>query len=313
VISSSPLLRDSVFVPALWPRHDQASIALLEVPPLTHPSTPPARSNRLSDAPSALSPRDEREARFFGALVNLDDFSTVFQPVVRLDDGRLFGYEALVRCPTVSPSPLGLFAQAAASHSAGRLGRMIREIAVSLCGGTPLFVNVHPSELEEGWLTRADDPIFGHDNDIYLEISESVPMTHSDLCATVLTAACSRTGVYLVVDDFGAGYSNLQLISDLTPKFVKLDRKLVESLDRKPRKHKLVSNVVRLCGELGAEVVAEGIETHDELIAVRDAGAQYGQGYLLGRPGFPMTPITWPPPPTNRDEPTIPPPSPASG
>ena len=78
---------------------------------------------------------------------------------------------------------------------------------------------------------------------------------------------------------------------------VKLDRRLVENLHLNPRKRTLVSNVVRLCGELGAEVVAEGIETVDELSAVRDAGAQYGQGYLLGRPGFPMPPITWPPPP----------------
>jgi EAL domain-containing protein (putative c-di-GMP-specific phosphodiesterase class I) len=277
---------------------------------LTNPSTPPARSNRLSDAPSALSPRDDREARFFGGLVNLDDLSTVFQPVVRLDDGGLFGYEALVRCPRVSLSPHGLFAQAAASHSAGRLGRMIREIAVALCSGTPLFVNLHPSELEEGWLVRPDDPIFAHDDDIYLEISESVPVTHSDLCESVLAAACARTGVYLVVDDFGAGYSNLQLISDLAPKLVKLDRKLVENLHRNARKHKLVSSVVRLCGELGAGVVAEGIETPDELSAVRDAGAQYGQGYLLGRPGFPMTPITWPPPPPpDREMPTVPPPA----
>jgi EAL domain-containing protein (putative c-di-GMP-specific phosphodiesterase class I) len=268
------------------------------------------RSNRLSDAPSALGPRDAGEARFFGGLVNLNDLSTVFQPVVRLDDGALFGYEALVRCPPVGLSPNGLFAQAAASHSAGRLGRMIREIAVSLCSGTALFVNLHPSELEEGWLVRPDDPIFAHDHDIYLEISESVPMTHSDLCESVLAAACARTGVYLVVDDFGAGYSNLELISDLAPKLVKLDRKLVENLHRNPRKHKLVSGVVRLCGELGAEVVAEGIETRDELSAVRDAGAHYGQGYLLGGPGFPKPPITWPPP-SDGELPT--PPAPLTG
>jgi EAL domain-containing protein (putative c-di-GMP-specific phosphodiesterase class I) len=267
-------------------------------------------SNRLSDAPTANRPFEDREATFFDALSpRLDDFSTVFQPLVRLEDGALFGYEALVRCPCPGPSPAGLFAQAAAMRSAGRLGRMIREIAVSLCRGTPLFVNVHAGELEEGWLLRPDDPIFAHDDDIYLEISESVPMTHSDLCADVLSLARARTGVYLVVDDFGAGCSNLELISDLAPKLVKLDRRLVENLHRDPRKHKLVSMVVRLCQELGAEVVAEGIETCDELSAVRDSGAQYGQGYLLGRPSFPKPRITWPPPPSDGELlPTIPPP-----
>jgi EAL domain-containing protein (putative c-di-GMP-specific phosphodiesterase class I) len=271
--------------------------------------TPATQSNRLSDAPTALSPFEEREATFFDGLSRLDDFSTVFQPVVRLEDGALFGYEALVRCPSPNLSPTGLFAQAAAMRSAGRLGRMIREIAVSLCKGTPLFVNLHASELEEGWLLRPDDPIFAHDDDIYLEISESVPMTHSDLCASVLSLARSRTGVYLVVDDFGAGYSNLELISDLAPKLVKLDRKLVEGLHRNPRKQRLVSMVVRLCQELGAEVVAEGIETCDELSAVRDSGAQYGQGYLLGRPSFPKPRITWPPLAGGMLPPTIPPPA----
>jgi len=276
---------------------------------LTDLPTRSQQSNRLSDAPTALSRFEEREASFFDGLSRLDDYSTVFQPIVRLADGALFGYEALVRCPSPTLSPTGLFAQAAAMRSAGRLGRMIREVAVSLCRGIPLFVNLHASELEEGWLVRPDDPIFGHDDDIYIEISESVPMTHSDLCASVLSLARSRTGVYLVVDDFGAGYSNLELISDLAPKLVKLDRKLVENLSVSHRKRKLVTMVVRLCQELGAEVVAEGIETYDELSAVRDSGAQYGQGFLLGRPGFPKPSVTWPPPPSSGDlPPTIPPP-----
>ena len=86
------------------------------------------------------------------------------------------------------------------------------------------------------------------------------------------------------MDDFGAGHSNLDVIAALGPKMVKLDRKLVEDLDRKPFGQKVVASVVRLCRDLG-----------DELTAVRDCGVQYGQGYLLGRPSFPAPPITWPP------------------
>jgi EAL domain-containing protein (putative c-di-GMP-specific phosphodiesterase class I) len=260
------------------------------------PLATPARSNRLSDAPSAHGPHDPREARFFGRHARLEDLSTVFQPIVRLEDGQRFGYEVLVRGPEDGLSPTGLFAQAAALRSAGKLGRMVREVAVSLCRGTPLFINVHPGELEDRWIARSDDPIFAHDDDLYLEISESVPVTHTDLCETVLRAACKHTGVYLVVDDFGAGYSNVQLIADLEPKFVKLDRKIVAGVDSSTRKHQLVSSIVRLCHEMGAEVVAEGIETAEELAALQDAGAQYGQGYLLARPSFPAPPITWPPP-----------------
>jgi EAL domain-containing protein (putative c-di-GMP-specific phosphodiesterase class I) len=256
---------------------------------------PPPASNRLSDAPSARAAFDGGEGRFFGGVVQPSDLSVVFQPIVRLDNGRLFAYEALVRCRVPGLSPPALFERALAERSTGRLGRSIREIAVPMCAGFPLFVNLHPSELEEGWLVRPDDPIVSHDHDIYLEITESAPLTHFDLCLSVLREMCSRVGAHLVVDDFGAGYSNLKHISDLEPRVVKLDRNLIEGLERKPRQQKLVAATVRLCQELGALVVAEGIETTDEYLAVRDCGAQCGQGYLFARPAFPLPQITWPP------------------
>jgi EAL domain-containing protein (putative c-di-GMP-specific phosphodiesterase class I) len=255
---------------------------------------PPPPSNRLSDAPSAGS-SDGDLANFCRGQVRAEDLSTVFQPIVRLDTGKLFAYETLVRCRVPGFAPTTLFAQATAEESTGRLGRMIREIAVPLCGGTPVFVNLHPTELADRWLVRPDDPIFSHDHDIYLEITESAPLTHFDLCKSVLSEVCARTGAHLVIDDLGAGYSNLKLIADLEPKVVKLDRALVQDLHRKPRQQKLVAMIVLTCIELGAEVVAEGIETVEELIAVRNSGVHYGQGYLLGRPAFPMPPVTWPP------------------
>jgi EAL domain-containing protein (putative c-di-GMP-specific phosphodiesterase class I) len=263
---------------------------------LAEPITLPPRSNRLSDAPSAAGGYAENEARFFDGLVRPCDLSVVFQPIVRLDSERLFAYEALVRCNSPKLTPVELFERAATERTTGRLGRIIREIAVPMCSGMPLFVNLHPSELEEGWLVRPDDPIVSHDHDIYLEITESAPLTHFNLCLSVLREVCSRTGAHLVVDDFGAGYSNLKHISDLEPRVVKLDRTLVDGLDRKPRQRKLVSATVRLCHELGAMVVAEGIETNDEYLAVCDCGADFGQGYLFARPAFPLPPIAWPRP-----------------
>jgi EAL domain-containing protein (putative c-di-GMP-specific phosphodiesterase class I) len=221
-----------------------------------------------------------------------------------LDTGELFAYETLVRCEVPGFSPVTLFERAAEERSTGRLGRMIREIAVPLCGGTPVFFNLHPDELTDRWLVRPDDPIVSYDHDIYLEITESVPLTHFDLCMSVLREVCGRTGAHLVIDDLGAGYSNLKLIADLEPKVVKLDRALVQDLHRRPRQQTLVSMVVRLCNELGAVVVAEGIETYDEYRAVGDSGAQYGQGYLFARPSFPMPSITWPPPPSASKMPT---------
>jgi EAL domain-containing protein (putative c-di-GMP-specific phosphodiesterase class I) len=255
------------------------------------PTIPP--TNRLSDAQSA--PAETGDENPFFEEVRPSDLSAVFQPIVNLASGAIFAYEALVRCGVPRfASPLKLFEHASASRATGRLGRMIREVAVPLCNGVPIFVNLHPNELGEAWLVRPDDPIFSHDHDIYLEITESAPITHFHLCASVLREVCSRASAHLVVDDLGAGYSNLKIIADLEPRVVKLDRLLIQDLDKKPRQQKLVRFTISLCNALGADVVAEGIETAAELKAVIDCGAQYGQGYLLARPAFPKPSVNWP-------------------
>lgn len=229
-------------------------------------------------------------------MVAADDLSVVFQPIVRLGDRALFAYEALVRCRVPQyENPLVLFAAAVAGGCAGRLGRMIREIAVPLCAGRPLFLNVHPQELNEAWLVRPDDPIFEHDHEVFLEITESVPLTHFDLCMSVLREVRSRGGIHLVVDDLGAGFSNLKRIADLEPRVVKLDRELIAGVDRSKRQQQLIKSVVKLCVELSAKVVAEGVETPDELSALLDTGTHFAQGFLFARPSYPMPPITWPP------------------
>jgi EAL domain-containing protein (putative c-di-GMP-specific phosphodiesterase class I) len=75
---------------------------------------------------------------------------------------------------------------------------------------------------------------------------------------------------------------------------VKLDRALITGLDKSRRQQILVRHVVELCRELGATVVAEGIETGDELKASRDVGAHYGQGFLFARPAYPLPKAKWP-------------------
>ena len=257
---------------------------------------PDARSNRLSDVPVAPESRGPYDA--VCELVAAEDLSVVFQPIIRMDDGSLFAYEALVRCRVAAySSPPDLFSKAVESGSAGELGRMIREIAVPLSSGIPIFLNVHPDELQTGWLVRPDDPIFMHDHEVYLEVTESVPLTHFELCRSVLSEVRARGGVHLVVDDLGAGYSNLKRIADLDPKVVKLDRDLIADVHQSKRQCQLVAGVVKLCVDLGAVVVAEGIETGDEYAALRDTGVHYAQGFLFARPGFPMPDVTWPPPP----------------
>src|SRR6185503_13312577 len=137
--------------------------------------------------------------------------------------------------------------------------RTLRRIGSSGCRGVPLFLNVHPAELGDRFVIQLDDPMYAHDDDVYVEITESVPFSHYELCATMLREMRARGGVHVVVDDLGAGYSNLKRIADLEPKVVKLDRELIHGIATSARQRRLVAGVVRLCIDMGANVVAEGI------------------------------------------------------
>lgn len=227
-------------------------------------------------------------------IIDARDLRIVYQPVVDLRTRRVFAYEALVRSNDPAfDSPLGLFAAAVRARCAGELGRVIRELAVEGCTTHPLFLNVHPAELNERWIVQPDDPLFAHSEDVYLEITEGVPLSHFSLCQSVLREVRGR-GVHLVVDDLGAGYSNLKYIADLHPRVVKLDRDLIHGLTRDSRLFKLVAGIVVLCRGLDAMVVAEGIETAEELDASREAGAHFGQGWVLARPASPPPAASWP-------------------
>lgn len=216
-----------------------------------------------------------------------------FQPIVNFEKHDVFGYEALARCKSVAfKNPHELIQEAIVTQCMGELGRALRHMATESCPRAALFLNLHPAEFDEGWLVRPDDPIFFHEEPLYLEIVESVPLSHYEHCHSVLKEI-RRRGISLAIDDLGAGYSNLKYIADLAPEVVKLDRELVANLSRETRLHTLVTAIVALCEQLGAKVVAEGVETLEELQAVMDTGAHYGQGFLIARPAFPAPAVDW--------------------
>ncbi len=236
---------------------------------------------------------EERFEQLDNVIAN-KELAVVFQPLIDLRTRELFAYESLAR--TTSPhfsGPPELFDVAVKAGRAGELGRMLRNIAIEECKDYPLFLNVHPDEFGDGWLTQADDPIFFHQHQIYLEITESVPLKYNEMCHSILQEIRSR-GVKLAVDDLGSGYSNLKYISDLKPDVVKLDRGLIEGLTKGTRLYRLVTAIVNLCVDMGALVVAEGIETAGELHAAIDSGAHFGQGFILARPASPPPEPTWP-------------------
>jgi len=257
------------------------------------------------DAPMTLEADDASTRTLTRADINV-----VFQPIVALASGLLYGIEALVRCSRPAlQKPETLFERAVKERSAGYVGRLIREVAFERCNGHSVFVNLHPAELSSRWLVRPDDPLNFHSGAVFLEVTESATFEYFGLCKGALAEVCARAGAFLVIDDFGAGYSNLKRVIDLEPSIVKLDRELITGIDKNRRQRDLVRYVVQLCEGLGARVVAEGIETVDELKALRDTGAHFGQGYLLARPAFPVPTVVWPLSPSGRRSPSRRPPA----
>lgn len=226
-------------------------------------------------------------------VIDAGELYIAYQPVVDLKRKEVFAYEALVRSHAEEfPNPFVLIEAAVEQRAMGRLGRHLRQLAVDGCASHRLFLNIHPDEFSEPWLVRPDDSMTTHGRDIYLEITESVPLSHYEHCHSVLAEMRTR-GAKIAVDDLGAGYSNLKYIVDLEPEVVKLDRELVANLRNESRLHRLVAALVELCTQLDARVVAEGIETEEELAAVIDAGVHFGQGYLLQRPNPELLAIDW--------------------
>jgi len=174
-----------------------------------------------------------------------------------------------------------------------RARTIIREMAIGGCPTHPLFLNIHPAETEREVRRPAGRPDLRAHEDVYLEITESVPLSHFRLCQSVLREVRGR-GVYLVVDDLGAGYSNLKYIADLHPK---VSEARSRSHHGARERHAHVQARVGDRRSLPRPRCAGGGRGHrDDRGARGRAGSRraFRQGYLLAKPAFPPPPVTWP-------------------
>jgi len=218
-----------------------------------------------------------------------------FQPIANLHTGETRGYEVLPRCRSAGlTDPEQLFARATFEKTVGELGRALRAIAIRECAGASLYIPVHPGELKDRFLVRADDPICVHDGQIFLQLSQSM---FTELGRVIVAELGCRGGVTLVVDDLGAGPTTLHQLVELAPGAVKLDACLISGLDQSPRKQTVVRSLVTMCEQLGAQIVAKGVDREAELQTAIDCGVIYGQGAVIG-PSSPLPIISaWPPSP----------------
>ena len=209
-----------------------------------------------------------------------------FQPIVRLTDRRVMGFEALARFgepPFVSPEPM--FNDAASAGLTIELEFAAVKAALSARRPVPdayLAFNVSPETLFSGRL----DALLEKASNLVVEITEHAPVTDYARLASVLHPLKAR-GIRLAIDDTGAGFASLRHILMLEPDLIKLDRSLTSAIDSNQRQHALAVALVSFAREISVDVIAEGVENEFELTALKQLGIEYGQGYLLGRPEVP--------------------------
>lgn len=213
-------------------------------------------------------------------------FDLLFQPIVDLGSLRPTGFEALSRFRSMPyRGPDLWFAEAADVGMGPTLECAAADRALDaldlLPAGLHLSVNANPATVEEGTLGRI---LRRRDlSRIVLEITEQAIAGDFDRLAWQLDAL-REEGLRLAVDDAGAGYAGLQQILRLRPDIIKLDKSLTRGIDADQARASLAEAMTGFARRTGALVVAEGIETAEELAVLRSLGIDRGQGYLLGRP-----------------------------
>lgn len=222
------------------------------------------------------------------AVIERRAFHPVFQPIVDLASRTTVGYEALTRFDDGS-SPQDKFAEAAAVDLGPQLELATLDAALAAAAHLPpglwLNINVSPTLVLAGDMLRAR--LRKETRAVVCEVTEHAAI--EDYAA--FRAAVARLGsVEMAVDDAGAGFSSLRHILELRPAFVKVDRSLVADINADPVRRALMVGMRHFAGSAGCRLVAEGIETEEELAALIALQVPLGQGYLLGPPAS-LTPV----------------------
>jgi diguanylate cyclase (GGDEF)-like protein len=224
----------------------------------------------------------------FRRLLEPGAIRAVFQPIVRLSDLEPIGYEGLARFPT--PPGLVALPPDVTLAAAGRSG--LRPDLEAACwaamaeAGVPpegrlLFVNVSPDLIgHHGFAALANDM----PSRLVIELTEQDAVQNIALVRERLKPWIAR-GALVAVDDAGAGFTSLEYVAEIRPDFLKLCRGMVTGVDLDAGRHAVLRATVAFAREVGARIIAEGVERPEELAVLREAGIDYGQGWLFGRPG----------------------------
>jgi EAL domain-containing protein (putative c-di-GMP-specific phosphodiesterase class I) len=227
-------------------------------------------------------------------LILREKVVTAYQAIMELKDRTVLGFEALSRGArgTGLESAYALFGAAEEHGLLVELDRLCRRRALLSSGRIPsnakIFVNTLPATIRDpqfrgkaliDFLDRAQvSP-----DRIVIEITEKLVIDNYNLFREAM-AYFTDLGMSFAVDDVGAGYSGLEAIARLKPHYLKIDISLVRDVHVSLVNREMVKAIIAMGHGIGAAVIAEGIHTEDEALALQTMGIDWGQGYLLARP-----------------------------
>ncbi|HEY2636801.1 MAG TPA: EAL domain-containing protein, partial [Solirubrobacteraceae bacterium] len=236
-------------------------------------------------------PESRDEARCVRALLAPGAVAAHFQPIVRLEDSSVLGYEALARpqlAPLEAPERFLAAARRARLRSEAELACWR---AASSVGPPPddrlLFLNVSPAALANPGFPVLAELVLPR---VVIELTERDSVEDLEELREAI-APWTERGAMLALDDVGGGFASLESILELRPQFIKVSHRLVRRIDRDRRRRSLLAFVANYARESRVTLIAEGVETAEELAVLRALGVEYAQGFLIARPGPP-----WPEP-----------------
>lgn len=217
-----------------------------------------------------------------------------FQPIISMASGEIFAYEGLIRGPSNSSlhSPLSLFRAASQFGMLAELERLCRQVTmeafVRLQLQGKLFLNVSPeclldTNFKNGETLEVMRSIGLEPHRIVIELTENQPAYDYSLLLEAVRHYRSL-GLEIAIDDLGEGFSSLRLWFELRPEYVKVDQHFIQNINQDPIKLQFVRSIQQIAENSNTQIIAEGIETHAELMIVKDLGILYGQGYYIARP-----------------------------
>lgn len=246
------------------------------------------------DIPSAPAPSICQQCQ---EQVDLDfDFTMAFQPIIDCRNRTLFGYEALVRGLN-NESAHSVIARVNDSNRY-RFDQLCRIKAIALAArlGMKGMLSINflpnavyrPERCIRTTLQAAREHNFPIEQ-IMFELTEVEQLLDNQHIRGIVDHYQSL-GFKTAMDDFGAGYSGLNLLADFLPDIIKLDMHLLRGIDQDPTRQAIVRHCLALFAELKITPLAEGIETREEMACLREMGISLMQGYLFARPGFETLP-----------------------